>query len=229
MSDGLPPLDELRGELDEILTDQTLRQPGQDGRLLALACAVISEALDRHGMRAILVGGGAIEFHAPGAYATEDVDLVVESRTGPPERRRLHEAFAALGFGASGRHWSRDGFFVEVPGNRLEDPFGEYAVGPYTLRVVNKEVVLVGRLVEFDQTGHTGHGAQAVTMLRAFAGELDRSLLDHLLRRERAGKVYQALWELAASDRPITAAVLQDTRNRLHGRTSTSEEPAEEG
>lgn len=217
MADELSPLNDLRGELDQILADEALRGPEAHPRLLTLACAVISEGLDRHGMMAVLVGGGAIEFHAPGAYATEDVDLVVQSRTGPPERRRLHDVFTALGFSARGRHWTRDGFFVEVPGNHLEDAFGEYAVGPYTLRVVNREVVLVGRLVEFDQTGHTGHGAQAITMLRAFAGELDRPSLQRLLLRERVVKVYQEMLELAVSDRPITASVLRAARDRLRG------------
>lgn len=93
MADELSPLTDLRGELDQILADEALRGPEARPRLLTLACAVISEGLDRHGMRAVLVGGGAIEFHAPGAYATEDVDLVVQSRTGPPERRRLHDVF----------------------------------------------------------------------------------------------------------------------------------------
>lgn len=215
---GEPPLEDLRAELDEIFADQSLKAPGRPHlRLLTLACAVISEALRRRGMIATLVGGGAIEFYAPGAYATDDADLVVEPVSGLPDRRRLHDAFVALGFERSARHWVRDGFFVEVPGSYLEDPFGEYRIGPYTLRVVKKEVVLVGRLVEFDQTGHTGHGAQAVAMLRIFARELDISLLTMLLRRERVERVYHALKGLAEYDELVTDEILRGVRDRLRG------------
>jgi hypothetical protein len=213
------PLDDLRAELDVILADESLRAPGRAHlRLLTLTCAVISEALRRRGMIATLVGGGAIEFHAPGAFATDDADLVVEPASGLLDRKKLHEVFASLGFERSARHWMRDGFFVEVPGTRLEDPFSEFPVGPYTLRVVEVEVVLVGRLVEFDQTGHTGHGAQAVAMLRVLAGQLDGSLLASLLRRERAEKVFQALKDLAETDEPMADEILRETWDRLRGR-----------
>lgn len=149
-------LDDLRGELDAVLTDAAVSEPASHPRLHTLACAIISEALRRHGMEATLVGGGAIEFHAPGVYFTDDLDLVVEPRTVTPHRTLLTAVFTTLGFIESGRHWVRGGLFVEVPGSYLEDPFEEYPVGPYTLRVVKKEAVLVGRLVELDQTGHTG-------------------------------------------------------------------------
>ncbi|HEX6039254.1 hypothetical protein [Longimicrobium sp.] len=42
------------------------------------AAAVLIHALAQAGMRATLVGGGAIEFHAPDSYATTDIDFVVE-------------------------------------------------------------------------------------------------------------------------------------------------------
>ncbi|HEX2187670.1 MAG TPA: hypothetical protein VHG51_02170 [Longimicrobiaceae bacterium] len=214
-----PPLDDMREELDGILRDEGLLAPGRPHlRRLTLACAVISEALRRRGMIATLVGGGAIEFYAPGTYATDDADLVVQSVSGVVDRRRLHDVFSALRFESSGRHWVRDGFFVEVPGTYLEDPFSEYPVGPYALRVVEKEVVLVGRLVEFDQTGHTGQGSQAVAMLRTFAGELDHSLLAKLLRRERSERVYEVLWGLAASDQAMTDELLRDVWDGLRGR-----------
>lgn len=213
------PLNDLRVELDEILADERLQAPGRPHlRRLTLACAVISDALRRRGMIATLVGGGAIEFYAPGAYSTEDADLVVEASVGLLDRNRLHNVFADLGFTRSARHYVRDGFFVEVPGTYLEDPFREYRIGPYTLRVVEKEAVLVGRLVEFDQTGHTGHGSQAVAMLRTFAGELDLAILEMLLRRERAGRVYDVLASLAASGQPPTDEALREIWDRLRGR-----------
>jgi hypothetical protein len=64
----------LRNDLDALLAGDEL--PHVERR--ALAAAIVSEALRARGLEATLVGGGAIEFYAPGAYATCDIDLVVE-------------------------------------------------------------------------------------------------------------------------------------------------------
>jgi hypothetical protein len=61
-------------------------------RRMTTAVAIISTALRARGMEATLVGGGAIEFHAPGAYTTSDIDLVVEGKT----RVELDAALQAL-------------------------------------------------------------------------------------------------------------------------------------
>ena len=67
---------------DASLRDALDRLLAQDGvphvERLALAAAIVSEALRARGLEATLVGGGAIEFYAPGSYATTDIDLVVE-------------------------------------------------------------------------------------------------------------------------------------------------------
>ncbi len=169
----------------------------------------------------LLVGGGAIEFYAPDAYLTRDVDLVVEDPAGAPVRDRLATTFDALGFTKlSGRHWERNGLLVEVPGHRIDDPFIEVTVGPYRLNVVRLEVVLVGRVVEFDQTGHTGHAAQAVLLLRAAPDALDRELLQTLARQERVERAFAALEDLARSDTLVTDAGLRSLHEHL--RTGTS-------
>src|SRR5688500_20347718 len=104
----------------------------------------------------MLVGGSALEFHAPGAYVTGDIDMPVARDGLAPPRGAVDQVFAALGFRkGSARHWERGDVLVEVPNHDLDDPSEEYQVGPYRLRVVAKEAVLVGRIVEYDQTGHT--------------------------------------------------------------------------
>jgi hypothetical protein len=82
---------------------------------LSLAAAVLTTALDAAGMRATMVGGAAVEFHAPGAYITTDLDLVVEGRS----RAALDQVFLSLGLERRGRHWVRGDLFVEVPSNRM--------------------------------------------------------------------------------------------------------------
>jgi hypothetical protein len=163
---------------------------------------------------------GAVEFYAPEGYVTYGIDLVVEAERGVLERAALNPVFAALGFARQGRHWVRDDVYVEVPGSYLEDPFDQHQVGPYTMRVVRPEVVLVGRLVEFDQTGHTGHGAQAELLLQTMGDSWDEALLRDLLARERCGNVFNALKRIVETGEPISDALLRDTWDRLRGRTS---------
>lgn len=76
----------------------------------------------------------------------------------------------------------------------------------------------MGRLVEFDQTGHTGHGAQPALLLQAMGDGWDQALLEDLLSRERCGTVFAALKRIVESGEPISDALLRDTWDRLRGR-----------
>jgi len=60
---------------------------------------------------------------------------------------------------------------VEFAGHRLE--------------MVIPEVVLVGRLVEYDQTGHTGHATQALLMLDILGPTINEQELGRMAKVER--------------------------------------------
>lgn len=198
---------DLRHTLDELLREPTPSDAVARAKLRALIAAVISEALRRRGMQATLVGGGAIEFHAPGAYATEDLDLVVE-RLGGVKREAVADCFRDLGFGRLGRHWERAGVFVEVPGVWMEDPVEEHRIGDFTLRVVRPEVVLADRVVGFKHWRYTAYGLQTIAMLGAFGDAVDSRWLLGRLEREDAVDAYHALRKLAAAAGPVTDAAL---------------------
>jgi hypothetical protein len=69
--------------------------------------------------------------------------------------------------------------------------------------MVLPEVVLIGRLVEFDQTGHTGHATQALLMLSVL-DDIDEAALARLAAQERVEDFLAFFRELAASpERPI--------------------------
>jgi hypothetical protein len=100
-------LSDLRQTLDAIAADLTLQDDTQHARRLVLITALLSEAFRRYECRTTLVGGGAIEFYAPGAYETEDIDLVVEGLGKSSARLVLDPVFAALGFKKlPARHWA---------------------------------------------------------------------------------------------------------------------------
>jgi hypothetical protein len=140
---------------------------------LILSAAVIATALQKEGMRATLVGGGAIELHAPGIYQTSDIDLVVEGRS----RVEFGAVFESLGLKKKARHWVMDDLYVEVPSLDMEHPTDSLQVGPYELRVVKKEWLLGERLAGFRHWKYWGSGIQAIGMIRAFGDELDEGEL----------------------------------------------------
>jgi hypothetical protein len=194
------------------VTDEGLRRALRDAvRLdaphverMTLAAAIVSTALEQAGMRATLVGGGAIEFYAPGAYTTSDVDFVVEGAT----REKLARVFEALGLTRKDRHWFIDDLFFEVPSIHLEDPYQQVHVGPYPLRVVARETVLAERIVGFRYWKVWRYGLQAIAMMEAFDGMLNEVLLREHLRREQAEDVYEMLRDLRRGGEDITEETL---------------------
>ncbi len=199
-------IEQLCTDLTQLLADKN--RPHVER--LAIAAAIISEALRARSLDAILVGGAAIEFYDPGAYTTSDIDLVVERRAPVPDlQSALSEVFVSLGFSARGRHWVREELFIEVPGISMPDPTVTFSIGPYTLRVVHKEIALGERIVGFKHWRYTAYGAQAADLIASFGSELDEALLREYLRREGAEDAYDVLRKLAGSHEPITTAILE--------------------
>jgi hypothetical protein len=177
---------------------------------LTLSAAILQTALREAGMEATLVGGGAIEFYAPTAYSTGDIDFVVERRT----REAIDEVFAALGLARRGRHWVRGDLFVEVPNNHLSEPADEFPIGPFTLRVIRKEFVLADRVVGYRHWKYWAYGLEAMDMIRAFGAELDEPPLRAYLRREGSEDAFDHLRELALSGKAVSEQDVESMWNR---------------
>lgn len=193
--------DELRNALRDVVSSR--ENPHVER--LALVSAILSEALRRERMEAMLVGGGAIEFYAPDAYTTADIDLVVDGAT----RDRLASVFESLGLSRKDRHWTIGDVYVEVPGYRVDEPYERYSVGPFELRVIRKEIVLAERIIGFRYWKVWAYGVQAIDMIATFGDELDDALLRKRLRRDQAEEAYELLRDLARSyDGPVTPDLL---------------------
>lgn len=211
--------EDLRRELDGLLAQQGREHVER----LTIAAAIVSEALRGKDLEPTLVGGGAVEFYAPGSYTTSDIDLVVERKKPVDFESAVAEALMPLGFARSGRHWVRGDLFVEIPTTSLADPFEIYPVGPYRLRVIRKEYILGERVVGFKHWRYTGFGAQAIDLISAIGDEIDEEALREYLRREGAEDAYDSLRRLAQSGEPITREVLEAELERL--RLTRSESP----
>jgi hypothetical protein len=209
-------LQDLRRELDDLLAQEKLEHVER----LTIVTAIVSEALREKDLESTLVGGGAVEFYAPGAYTTSDIDLVVERKKPIEFDPAVAGALFPLGFTRSGRHWIRGDLFIEIPATTLTDPFEVYSIGPYTLRVIRKESILGERIVGFKHWRYTGFGAQAIDLISAIGDEINEDALREYLRREDAEDAYEALRRLVQSEEPITRELLDNELDRLHRPTS---------
>jgi hypothetical protein len=219
-----PELNDLREQLAELEPvvyplDESPEQAVAHSVKLGTVAAICCEAFRRHGLWAVLVGGGVIELLLPGAYTTPDIDLVISQQWLRPPRPLVDHVFKELGFERQGaRHWVRDGWFVEVPGFEITDPTTTVDIAGHQLDIVLIESVLVGRLVEYDQTGHTGHATQALMILEILGNTLNESELSRMARIEGVQDVLDSL-RAFLRDRArtmVTDAVLREIRDNIH-------------
>lgn len=139
----------LKQELEGILQHGLARDALEHAEQVAKIAAVLHRAFSASGLRSTIVGGSAIELHAPGIYVSGDIDLVVEKLD--KQSRGISVVFDALGFQKEGRHWRIRDLFVEVPSQVLLDPSEFMRVGSAVFEVVTKEVVLADRIVGYRQ------------------------------------------------------------------------------
>jgi hypothetical protein len=220
MVDDQQFMDRLRSRLEEIVAPRLADNPVAHARQVAEVAGVLYAALTARGLVPTLVGGSAIEIHAPGIYMSGDLDLVIEGARDVMAIR--DEVFNALGLTRVGRHWRRGDLFVETVPGPVAGPVEEVEVAGATFRVVRKEVPLRDRLVGFKHWRHTAYGDQAIAMLIAFGDDLDLDWLEPELRREDALDALQALSGLTSSDVPITHERLLALVDQLNQRKSTS-------
>jgi hypothetical protein len=178
---------------------------------------ILHQAFESEGLRCTLVGGSAIEVHAPGIYKSGDIDVVIE---GPQRdlRKRINVVFLALGFSPQGKHWNRENLFVEVPDHFMADPTETLTAGKSVFEVVTKEVVLAYRIVGFMHWKTTAYAQQAIDMIVAFGDELDLGWLRSRLEMEASWNAFLRLRQLATSGEPVTEDTLQFILAELHRR-----------
>jgi hypothetical protein len=95
---------DLRRALEETLLQETAHS-----RRLVKVSAIVCESLRRQGLDPVVVGDSAIEIHAPDAYTTSDIDLVVPERFGVDWNRAQEAAFRPLALVDRNRQGGRPG------------------------------------------------------------------------------------------------------------------------
>lgn len=79
--------------------------------------SILTNLLDETGLKAIIVGGFAVEIYTRSEYTTVDIDLIFSRRD------LANEILLHLGFTKESRHWFHDvlGVSIEIPNDMLEN------------------------------------------------------------------------------------------------------------
>jgi len=72
-------LEDRREQLRTVLKPGLSKEPLGHAEQVARIAGILHEAFRDAGLRSTVVGGSAIELHAPGIYVSGDIDLVVEA------------------------------------------------------------------------------------------------------------------------------------------------------
>jgi hypothetical protein len=79
--------------------------------------SIITALLEKSDLKAVIVGGFAVEIYTRSEYTTVDIDLIFSRRD------LANDLLLALGFTKEGRHWyhSTLGVSIEIPNDMLEN------------------------------------------------------------------------------------------------------------
>ena len=166
-----------------------------------LFIAILTQKLKEKGADAILVGGEAVDLYTAGAFATSDIDLVVNNKA------LTEKLLNRFGFSkeANGLWLSRDlNIVVQVI---LEPYTGDarklrtFRVKDLDLKVAAPEDLIRNRLysLKFWKSNQQLDLEQSITLLRIFSDELDDAYLDTIAKENDIEDVLAEARRLASS------------------------------
>lgn len=214
-------LSTARVALGAVASEGLSTEPARRAEQIAAVMSALTDAFRERSLRAVLVGGSAIEVWAPGAHVSDDMDIVVtgslsESRPLPD---RVADVFQELGFKKQGLGWLLGPIYVHVVGYDMYEPSATVELGALRFEAVEPEVPLADRMVGFKHWPNTtSYGQQAIAMLESLGDSLNEERLREQLVREDALDVLEALRALMRSGDQITEPVLSELQQRLRER-----------
>jgi len=165
-----------------------VRKEPNELRRKMLVLGYLSERLRKRGVSVFLVGGQAVEMYTAGQFTTGDIDITT---TDQGETERI---LSLIGFSKEEMLWLSEklgmAFHVVADWPKSTELARTIKVGPYSVRVISVEDLIVDRLAaaKFRKSGWDGE--QARVLLRSFAGSINA---DYLRKRARQDKVEDLL------------------------------------
>lgn len=121
---------------------------------LAEIAAIVSDALTKAVITAVLSGGAVVTIYSKNEYQSDDLDFI-----SPADSKRLIEVMSQLGFSKQGRHFEHSDtyYLVEFPPSPLMigEQYVDYSecavqkVGELELRILTPTLCVMDRLAGF--------------------------------------------------------------------------------
>jgi hypothetical protein len=152
--------------------------------------ARITPALESVGVKAVVVGGSAVEFYTRDWYATGDIDLAINKE----RRERVGDMLRSMGFKERGRMWLREdlGLYIEVPGS-VSDLADEKILKVDSddgyVYLIGAEDIILDRLRAAVHWKSKADEEQAVRMMTTLYDEIDWDYLRAQARKDETGAV----------------------------------------
>ncbi len=166
---------------------QLKKEPNELKKKMLLT-GYITDRLDRNAESIYLVGGQAVETYTAGQFTTGDIDITTT------DRKQTEEVLSRIGFKMQGMVWLNEalGVAVHIVGSypRRSEKIRTIHVGPYKVRVVGIEDLIIDRLVaaKFWKSKRDAEAANAL-----FSGFRKRIDTHYLRARARQEKVMDIL------------------------------------
>ena len=174
---------------------QVKKEPNELKRKMLLV-GYLSDELSKRGAFVFLVGGQAVETYTAGQFTTGDVDITTT------DQEATERLLTRLGFRREGMIWLNEklAIAVHIVGSypTRTEKVRTVEVGPYRVRVVGVEELIIDRL-RAAKSRRSGRDAEQALVL--FSGFRKRINLEYLRRRAKEEKVDDILPEAEMMDR----------------------------
>lgn len=160
-----------------------------------LLVGYLTDRLSKKGHSLFLVGGQAVETYTAGQFTTGDIDITTTDQAATEEK------LSQLGFAKEGMVWlnERLGVAVHIVGTypTRSEKVRTVDVGPYRVRVVGVEDLIIDRLAAAKFWKSQRDAEQATVLFNGFSKSID---LEYLKKRAREEKVEDILPEEASDE-----------------------------
>jgi len=178
----------LHGHLPSTRTllSQLKKEPNELKKKMLLL-GYVTDSLEKKSESVYLVGGQAIETYTAGQFTTGDIDITTT------DREATEEILQRISFKKEGMVWLNEALGLAV---HIVDSYPKrigktrtFQVGPYTVRVVGIEDLIIDRLAAAKFWNSQRDSEQANVLFNSFRKKIDLQYLRERARQERVDDI----------------------------------------
>ncbi len=142
--------------------------------------ALITESLKKLEVKAVIVGGQAVEFYTSGGYTTMDIDIICEESI-----KNIDSVLSHLGFKREGKYWTLkdNNIAIEVPSGSLAGSWNkvnEVQIEGMKAYIIGIEDIIIDRLNRYKYWNVKKDKEWIMSMIYVNFEEIDK---DYILKK----------------------------------------------